>query len=97
MTPDPPTHRAAVDPGPFTDELVTFIRDEVATFDDPIDPDTDLLLTGLVDSLGVVLIVDWMEERLAISIDPADVVLENFQMVHQMVAYAQRRGAVAGR
>ena len=97
MSPDPQTHGTVVDPGPFTEELVAFIRDEVATFDDPIDPDTDLLLTGLVDSLGVVLIVDWIEERLAISIDPADVVLENFQMVHQMVSYAQRRGAVTSR
>jgi acyl carrier protein len=82
----------------FTRDLISFIEGEVATHDDePIELDTDLLLTGLVDSLGVVLIVDWMEERLGISIDPADVVLENFQMVRQMVEYAQRREAVVGR
>ena len=82
-------------PEPFTERLIEYISAEVATADDPIDPDTDLLLTGLVDSLGVILIVNWMEDELTISIDPADVVLENFQFVHQMVAYAQRREAVA--
>lgn len=81
-------------PGPFTDDLIAFISAEVATADDPIDPDTDLLLTGLVDSLGVILIVNWMEEVLAISIDPADVILEHFQTVRQMVHYAQQREAV---
>ena len=79
----------------LTDELIAFIHDEVATADDPIDRDTDLLLTGLVDSLGVIRIVNWMEDRLAIEIPPTDVVLDNFQFVWQMIEYAARRGAVA--
>lgn len=85
----------SIPPGPFTDRLIDYIATDVATADDPIDPDTDLLLTGLVDSLGVVLIVAWMEDELGVSIDPGDVVLDNFQTVRQMVAYAQRREAVA--
>jgi acyl carrier protein len=80
--------------GQFTTELIDFIEADVATDDDPIEPGTDLLMTGLVDSLGVVLIVDWMSERLTITIDPVDVILENFQTVGQMVEYAQRRDAV---
>lgn len=84
-----------IDPTEFTERLIAFIAAEVATADEPIDADTDLLLTGLVDSLGVILIVNWMEDELAIAIDPADVVLDHFQFVHQMVAYAQRREAVA--
>ena len=85
----------SISPAPFTARLIEYISAAVATADDPIDPDTDLLLTGLVDSLGVVLIVNWMEDELAIAIDPGDVVLENFQTVRQMVEYAQRREAVA--
>ena len=81
----------SIAPAPFTEHLIEYISAEVATADDPIDPDTDLLLTGLVDSLGVVLVVNWMEDELAISIDPGDVVLDNFQTVRQMVAYANRR------
>ena len=56
----------------------------------PIEGDTDLLLTGLVDSLGVVQIVAWLEEREALEIDPMDVVIENFQTVDLMVAFAER-------
>jgi acyl carrier protein len=71
-------------------ELVEMIRAEI-TFGEPVEPDTDLLLTGLVDSIGVVRIVTWMEDHLDIEIDPVDVVLENFQTVALMVDYAQRR------
>ena len=75
----------------FADELLAMINAEVS-FDpsEEITPDTDLLLTGLVDSLGVVQIVAWMEDRLGIEIEPVDVVLENFQTVERMVAFVMR-------
>ena len=73
------------------DDLLDLLTDEVAVLDGPIAADTDLLLSGAVDSLGVVRIVDWLEERLDIEIDPADVVLENFVTVDAMVAYVGRR------
>lgn len=79
-------------PEEFTPRLLHFISEEVARSDGAIEPGTDLLLTGLVDSLGVILIVDWMEEELSIAIDPVDVVLENFQTVRQMAAYAEQSG-----
>ncbi len=69
---------------------------EVALEDDPIDLDTDLLLSGLVDSMGVIMVVNWMSDELGIAIDAVDVVLENFQSVQAMVAYAERRGALDG-
>lgn len=72
-------------------ELIALINDELSL--DPtvlVEADTDLLLTGLVDSLGVVEIVAWLEDRLATTIDPVDVVLENFQTVDLMTAFAER-------
>jgi acyl carrier protein len=74
----------------FAERLKTFIQDEVVADDDPIDGDTDLLLTGLVDSLGVVMIVEWIETELEIAIDPADVVLEHFQTIDAMVGFLRR-------
>jgi acyl carrier protein len=70
--------------------LIEMIQTEI-TYGEPVEPDADLLLTGLVDSIGVVRIVTWMEDHLDIEIDPVDVVLENFQTVELMVAFAQRR------
>jgi len=78
----------------FRELLTTFIVGEVATTDEPVDRSTDLLLSGLVDSLGVVMVSDWIQDQLEIQIDPVDIVLENFQTVDAMVAYVQSRGAV---
>ena len=72
-------------------ELVDLITDEIAIDGGPVAADTDLLLGGVVDSLGVVRIVNWMEERLGVEIDASDVTLENFQTVAAMVRYAERR------
>lgn len=74
-------------------ELLELINGEI-TLDPtiPVEIDTDLLMTGLVDSLGVVQIVGWMEERFAITIEPSDVVLENFQTPKAMLDYLARRG-----
>ena len=71
-------------------DLIEMIEAEV-TPGRTVEPDTDLLLTGLVSSIAVVRIVSWLEEYLEIEIDPVDVVLENFQTVALMVAYARRR------
>ena len=77
-------------PDDLTRALIDMIQTEI-TYGEPVERDTDLLLTGLVDSLGVIRIVTWMEEYLDIEIDPVDVVLENFQTVELMVDYAGRR------
>lgn len=79
----------------FANDLTAFIAAEVATTDESIERETDLLLSGLVDSLGIVMVSDWIQERLAIVINPVDMVLENFQTVGAMTGYVIARGAVA--
>lgn len=74
----------------FTERLRAFVDAEIA-LDGDVAGDTDLLLTGLVDSLGVVRIVDWIEQELDTEIDPGDVVLEHFRSVDAMVAYLRGR------
>ncbi len=73
--------------GDFAAALLAFIASDVALEDGEIEGATDLLLTGMVDSLGVVLIVEWIERHLGKPIDPADVVLENFQTVDAMMEF----------
>ena len=76
----------------ITERLLKMVNAQVSL--DPsveIVADTDLLLTGLVDSLGVVQIVGWIEDELGIEVDPLDVVLENFQTVERMAAYIDRQ------
>ncbi len=67
--------------------LVAFINSEISTASEPVVADTDLLLTGAVDSLGVVRITQWLEDNYSTEVDPLDVTLENFQTIDRMVAY----------
>jgi acyl carrier protein len=76
----------------FTERLIAFIRAEVMLADEALEPETDLVMTGFVDSLGVVLIVEWIESGLGIEIDPGDVVIEHFESVAAMVSYLRGRG-----
>lgn len=72
-------------------QLIDFINNDVSL--DPtmsVQAETDLLLTGLVDSLGVIRIVQWLEDIEAMEIDPADVILDNFQTVAQMIDFVER-------
>ncbi|MEQ9164348.1 MAG: acyl carrier protein [Ilumatobacter fluminis] len=61
--------------------------DHVSTGDETITPSTELVLSGLVDSLGVVMIVEWIEDRLGREVDPTDVVIEHFETVEAMAAF----------
>jgi acyl carrier protein len=75
----------------LTAELCSFIDAEVSLDpDSPVQPDTDLLTTGLVDSLGAMEVVHWLEESQSIDIDPVDITIENFQTVERMVALVAR-------
>lgn len=68
-------------------KLLGFINTDVSVSPEPIEADTDLLLTGAVDSLGVIRITQWMEDELGVEVDPSDVTLDNFQTVSKMMRY----------
>ncbi len=74
----------------LAEQLVKFISAELLGPGEEIDGSTDLLLSGMVDSLGVIQIVVHLETELDMLIDPADVILENFQTVDAMVAFVER-------
>lgn len=73
------------------DKLLAFINAEVSVSPDPVATDTDLLLTGAVDSLGVVIITQWLEDEMGFEVDPVEVTLDNFQTVDQMMVYAKSK------
>ncbi|MDX2381054.1 MAG: acyl carrier protein [Acidimicrobiia bacterium] len=89
-SPDAATSGARTLDDEFTERLTAHIVEHVSLDRKAtIEPETNLLLTGLVDSLGVMLIIDWIEGDLGISIHPGDVVLENFLTVQAMVDFAR--------
>ena len=42
-------------------------------------PDTDIIGEGLVDSLGIFKLIAFVEETFQVTIEPEEVLLENFQ------------------
>ena len=77
----------------FTDDHLALLNDELSLDPSvPIELDTDLLLTGLIDSLGVIQVVSWIEDELDVSVDPSDVTLENFQTAGRMIRFAATLG-----
>ena len=59
----------------------------------PIAPDEDLLGSGLVDSLGIMSIVFFVEQELGLKIPAEDVTIENFETLETIDAYLARRRA----
>lgn len=75
----------------LTTRLVSFVRHDICNDTIDLAPDTDLLLTGAVDSLGVIRITQWIEDETGIEVDPGDVTLDNFQTIDRMVVYVEKR------
>jgi acyl carrier protein len=70
----------------YTDEqmfsmLASFVAPEGTSLAGGIavTPDTDIVGEGLVDSLGIFKLVAFVEETFNITIEPDEVLLENFQ------------------
>lgn len=74
------------------DSLMTFIAKDLLN-DQPglvLTPDADLLSSQLVDSLGVMRIVDFLEQRFEVKIPPTDVTIEHFIDIRTISAYLLR-------
>lgn len=56
-----------------------------------VDDKDDLLLTGLVDSLGVMRLINYLEQQYRIKIPPEDVTIENFTNIEVINSYLKRR------
>jgi acyl carrier protein len=55
-----------------------------------LSPEDDLLGSGLLDSMGVMRLVAFVEETFHIKVPPEDIVIENFMDVKAITNYVQR-------
>jgi acyl carrier protein len=53
----------------------------------------DLLLSGILDSLGVVRLISWLESECQITIPAQDVIVEHFGSLNQIRRYLDTRAA----
>jgi len=56
-----------------------------------LDPNEDLLEQGIIDSLGIMKLVLFLEESYGIQVDDQDITPENFQCLNSMVKYVEQQ------
>lgn len=61
----------------------------------PVDDDTEIFSRGLIDSLGVVELVTFVEGELGRPIPPADITLDNFDTINRIARFAGKLGGPA--
>ncbi|MEM9328386.1 MAG: acyl carrier protein [Bacteroidota bacterium] len=76
--------------------IITEIKTSIAR-DQEMDltPEEDILTTGVLDSLGVMKLVSFIQEQFSIAIDPGEMVIENFINVLAMESFIKSKLASA--
>ena len=76
----------------YKNALMQYVQNEfVRKRGGNIKEDEDLLSSGLIDSLGILKLVSFMEEEFAMEIPSEDVVYENFHSIESISRYLMDR------
>ena len=73
-------------------KILEFLHNDLLGGSVEVFSDTDLLKTGLIDSLGIMRLVAFLENEFKTTIPAQDLTLENFSSVSSIVAYLESRG-----
>jgi acyl carrier protein len=74
----------------YTDEQIFstlarfFVQDGIGREAAIVAPDTDIIGEGLVDSLAIFKLIAFVEETFGVTIEPDEVLLENFQTLRAL-------------
>jgi acyl carrier protein len=74
-------------------EVEKFLLTEVATGIDKksLAPDEDLLMQGIIDSLGILKLVLFMEKSFGIKINNEEMIPENFQTLNALAEFVEKK------
>ncbi|MGE5307760.1 MAG: acyl carrier protein [Deltaproteobacteria bacterium] len=78
------------------EELEKYLLNEVAveTALESLAPDDDLLMQGIIDSMGIVQLTEFMEKRFGIRVMDDEMVPENFQNLRALADFVERKARV---
>jgi len=62
--------------------------------DYPFEDDASFLKNGVVDSTGVMELVAYVEKKFGVTVDPKEVVPDNFDSIKSLTGYIQRKTGV---
>jgi len=77
--------------------LTTYIKKEILNSPDTqLTDQDDLLGSGLVDSMGLMRIITFIEEEFGITVPPTDMVIEHFMNIEAISNYVAGRQTTDG-
>ncbi|MFM1873015.1 MAG: hypothetical protein RL398_2437 [Planctomycetota bacterium] len=85
-------------PEPSSSQILDEIRSFVAQWfrdgrEDGLEADTPLVTSGLIDSAGVIEVVEFLEQRFGVKVGDADVSLRNCNTLLGLTALVESRRA----
>ena len=70
------------------DNLIRYMREDLGVPQD-IGTDTELFSEGVLDSVSMVNLIVYIEEKAKVTVQPSDVTLENFDSVSRIMNYVR--------
>ena len=70
--------------------LTVFVTEELLDADEPVEADEDLLADGMVDSLGMMRLVAYIDQEFGYKVPPGDLTIENFRTIGRVSDYLRR-------
>lgn len=80
------------------DEIIKDYIKKEFMFDNPqavLENDESLVQGGTVDSLGIFLLIEFVERQFGIKVQPEDVVVENFETVNSIMSLVNAKKVAA--
>jgi acyl carrier protein len=76
-----------------TSELEKFLLTEASLDSEKksIKPDEDLLMSGIIDSMGILKLVSFIESKFGIKINNEDILPENFQNLNSLEKFVEKK------
>ena len=74
-------------------EIQDFLVTELAAERESIAADENLLAHGIIDSMGILSLVTFLETRFGIKTTDDDLIPENFETLHALKAFVERKQA----
>lgn len=75
----------------MNEKIITYIKEEVTNeVVDHIDVNEDLLGNGIIDSIGMIKLISFLEQEFQVSIPPEDMIVENFMTLKHITDYISK-------
>ena len=74
-------------------DLAKFILHELAVDHgkDSLEPDENLLTQGIIDSMGILKLVSFIESNFGIKVENEDLVPDNFETLHDINRFVEKK------